>query len=282
MYVLRDLFPVNYFKSIWTPSKIWGNRHELKWWQMLIVVLFLNGLMTIPVTINYANMTNFPVTDYYPQSMHLVDQNVAENLAQLRYANGEMLVDSPQTIESDQGLVAIGASDDDVAKILASGETALVFQENQYMLVEPGAPTATVLYTKDFDLSGLDATGIQVSLSQEWLNQNRVLVVLIFSTVISAILLAMSLFLIGVAALMFYMTKGSPLTSIETFKESVNLILNAMTLPTVIAMVYGLYQFDVAMMATVQTAGLVFMLLLVMWKTRFRDGRLDEYRLLEA
>lgn len=280
--MLEAIFPVNYFKSIWTPSKIWTNRRDLKWWQMLLVLLFLNGLMIIPVTLNYANMTNFPVTDYYPESMALVDDQVATKMDQVTFSNGEMLINTPSVSEGSQGTVAFGLSNDQAKEIANNGETAIIFQENQYILIEPNAPTATVLYTKDFDLTGLDQQGIQEVLSQQWLDQNRILVVLLFSMVISLILLAMSSFLVAIAALMFYLTKGSPVTSIETFKESVNLILNAISLPTFLALVYGLYNFDVSLMASVQTVGLVAMLLLVMWKTRFQDNHLDEYKLLEA
>lgn len=282
MNVLKAIFPINYFKSIWTPSNIWFNRHDLKWWQMMLVILFLNGLMTIPVTLNYANMTEFPVTDYYPNAMALVDDQVVAEIQQVTFENGEMLIDQPAVLESAEGTTAFGLADDQVNALAASGKTAIIFQENQFILMEAGAPTATVLYTKDFDLTGLDKAGIQGSLSQQWLDQNRVLVVLIFSSVISLIFLAMNVFLVGIAALMFYMTKGSPVTSIETYKESINLILNALSLPTVLAMAYGLYNFDVSLMASLQTIGLVTMLLLVMWKTRFRDQTLDEYQLLEA
>lgn len=249
---------------------------------MLLVLLFLNGLMIIPVTLNYANMTNFPVTDYYPESMALVDNQVATKMDQVTFSNGEMLINTPSVSEGSQGTVAFGLSNDQAKEIANNGETAIIFQENQYILIEPNAPTATVLYTKDFDLTGLDQQGIQEVLSQQWLDQNRILVVLLFSMVISLILLAMSSFLVAIAALMFYLTKGSPVTSIETFKESVNLILNAISLPTFLALVYGLYNFDVSLMASVQTVGLVAMLLLVMWKTRFQDNHLDEYKLLEA
>ena len=282
MNVLKAIFPINYFKSIWTPSKIWFNRHDLKWWQMLLVILFLNGLMTVPVTLNYANMTEFPVTDYYPNAMALVDDQVVAEIQQVTFENGEMLIGQPVVSESAEGTVAFGLADDQLETLAASGKTALIFQKNQFVLMEAGASTATVLYTKDFDLTGLDQAGIQESLSQQWLDQNRVLVVLIFSSVISLIFLAMNLFLVGIAALMFYMTKGSPVTSIETYKESINLILNALSLPTFLAMAYGLYNFDVSLMASLQTIGLVTMLLLVMWKTRFRDQTLDEYQLLEA
>lgn len=282
MNVLKAIFPINYFKSIWTPSNIWFNRHDLKWWQMILVILFLNGLMTIPVTLNYANMTEFPVTDYYPNAMALVDDQVVTEIQQVTFVNGEMLIDQPVVSESAEGTVAFGLADDQLETLAASGKTALIFQENQFVLMEAGAPTATVLYTKDFDLKGLDQAGIQESLSQQWLDQNRVLVVLIFSSVISLIFLAMNLFLVAIAALMFYMTKGSPVTSIESYRESINLILNALSLPTVLAMAYGLYNFDVSLMASLQTIGLVTMLLLVMWKTRFRDQTLDEFKMLEA
>ncbi|MGH2064259.1 DUF1189 family protein [Aerococcus urinaeequi] len=282
MNVLKAIFPINYFKSIWTPSKIWFNRHDLKWWQMLLVILFLNGLMTVPVTLNYANMTEFPVTDYYPNAMAIVDDQVVAEIQQVTFENGEMLIDQTVVSESVEGTVAFGLADDQVNALAANGKTALIFQENQFVLMEAGAPMATVLYTKNFDLTGLDQAGIQESLSQQWLDQNRVLVVLIFSSVISLIFLAMNLFLVGIAALIFYMTKGSPVTSIETYKESINLILNALSLPTFLAMAYGLYNFDVSLIASLQTIGLVTMLLLVMWKTRFRDQTLDEFQLLEA
>ncbi|MGY0835866.1 DUF1189 family protein [Aerococcus urinaeequi] len=282
MNVLKAIFPINYFKSIWTPNSIWFNRHDLKWWQMILVILFLNGLMTIPVTLNYANMTEFPVTDYYPNAMALVDNQLVEDMQQVTFSEGEMLIDQQLIAETAEGTTAFGLADDQVNALTASGKTAIIFQENQFILMEAGAPTATVLYTKDFDLTGLDKDGIQASLSQQWLDQNRVLVVLIFSSVISLIFLAMNLFLVGIAALMFYMTKGSPVTSIESYKESVNLILNALSLPTLLAMAYGLYNFDVSLMASLQTIGLVTMLLLVMWKTRFRDQTLDEFKLLEA
>ena len=249
---------------------------------MLLVILFLNGLMTVPVTLNYANMTEFPVTDYYPNAMALVDDQVVAEIQQVTFENGEMLIGQPVVSESAEGTVVFWLADDQLETLAASGKTALILQENQFVLMEAWAPTATVLYTKDFDLTGLDQAGIQESLSQQWLDQNRVLVVLIFSSVISLIFLAMNLFLVGIAALMFYMTKGSPVTSIETYKESINLILNALSLPTFLAMAYGLYNFDVSLIASLQTIGLVTMLLLVMWKTRFRDQTLDEFQLLEA
>ena len=227
-------------------------------------------------------MTEFPVTDYYPNAMALVDNQLVEDMQQVTFSEGEMLIDQQLIAETAEGTTAFGLADDQVNALTASGKTAIIFQENQFILMEAGAPTATVLYTKDFDLTGLDKDGIQASLSQQWLDQNRVLVVLIFSSVISLIFLAMNLFLVGIAALMFYMTKGSPVTSIESYKESVNLILNALSLPTLLAMAYGLYNFDVSLMASLQTIGLVTMLLLVMWKTRFRDQTLDEFKLLEV
>ena len=142
----------------------------------------LNGLMTVPVTLNYANMTEFPVTDYYPNAMALVDDQVVAEIQQVTFENGEMLIRQPVVSESAEGTVAFGLADDQLEALAASGKTALIFQENQFVLMEAGAPTATVLYTKDFDLTGLDQAGIQESLSQQWLDQNRVLVVLIFSS----------------------------------------------------------------------------------------------------
>ncbi len=54
-------------------------------------------------------------------------------------------------------------------------------------------------------------------------------------------------------------------------KESVNFISNCMGLPTLIALIIGLIQFDIVVMLMIQSVGLVVMLLLAFYQTRYND-----------
>lgn len=241
---------------------------------MVLVLLFLNALLTIPVTINFAKVDSFPLEDFYPKTIQLIDQQTIEALAQADYENGEMIFSEPFIIEQDQGLVAGGLALGEIKDLPA--DTKLLFQENQFHLSEAGAPAASVLYTRDFTLAGATTTADVVDeLSRQWFNQNRILIVLIFSLMLSVFLLVMHVLVIFGSALFLYFTKNSPITTITTYKESVNLLLNVLALPTFVALIYGLFFFDIIMMITIQTVGLIIMLFIIYYKTQFNDAKLE-------
>lgn len=48
---------------------------------MIVVIIFLNALMVIPVTLNYAEMESFPLEEYYPiAASQLVDDQVLDEI----------------------------------------------------------------------------------------------------------------------------------------------------------------------------------------------------------
>ena len=53
-----------------------------------------------------------------------------------------------------------------------------------------------------------------------------------------------------------------------------NLILNLLTLPTIIAMIFSLFHFDITLMLSIQTLGLVLMLIIVYYKTKLNDNNI--------
>lgn len=266
-----DVFPINYFKSIWTPIQAFKNRHELKWWQLLIVTIFLNALLTIPVTVNYARVDTFPLEDFYPNTVQMVDEEAVDALQNAEYSNGEMFIESPFIVENAEGIIAGGLESERREEIMER-ENALIFEQNQFILIEEDAPLSTVLYTRDFSFAGVEIKEDVVDeLSRQWFNQNRILIVLFFSLMISAFLFMMTFLIIAGSAFFMYLTKKTDFTSITTYKESVNLILNLISLPTIIGMLFSLFYFDIILMVTIQYIGLVIMLFIVFYKTRFND-----------
>ncbi len=71
------------------------------------------------------------------------------------------------------------------------------------------------------------------------------------------------------------MTRKSQLSSIHTFKESANLMLNVMGIGSMVAAVVGFIHFDFILMLSVQTMITVLLLLWVFAKTKFKDKRVE-------
>lgn len=269
-----DIFPINYFKSVWTPIQAFKNRHKLNGFQLILVLVFLNGLMTIPVTLNYATLDFMPLEEFYPNAVKIIDEKAMEVIQTNRFDNGQMFIETPFHVENDYGVVA-GHGEASAGEELEDVDRYIYFEENQFLINEEGSPLTSVLYTKDFRLDDLESVEeIRHELSRQWFNQNRIFIVLFFSLMISAFMFIMTLFVVLGSAFLLYLTKKSTVTAINTYKESVNLVLNSLTLPTVVAMIMGVLHFDVTIMATIQTVGLIVMLFVIYYKTYFNDDRL--------
>lgn len=270
-----EIFPINYFKSIWTPIKTFVNRYKLSWPNMVVVLIFLNALMTIPVTINFAQMDSFPLEDLYPNAANILENEELPELTTATYQNGGMQVSDSTIHENDYGLVASGLNREKTEEI-ANAENAVLFEEDQFKIIEAGAPTTVVPYTENFSLAQADNhEDIIDVLSEQWFVQNQVFVVAFFTLIISVMQLVMLVLTVFGSALFLYFTKNSPITSITTYKESVNLLINAISLPTIIAMLFGLISFNVITMQMIQVIGLLAMLLVIYFKIQFNDDKVE-------
>lgn len=266
-----DAFPLNYFKSIWSPTKSFKNRHQLNWFQIFIVLLFVNSLLMIPVSLNYMEMDTYPVEGTLPNSFGLIDETDVLNLQEGTYENGTLDLPSSFVRTSDKGTVAGLLSDTEMEQAL-DAENALVFQKDAVIIKEGDQTVSTVPYTKDFDLSKVtNVNDAKESLSRQWFIKNRGYVVATLMFLVFSITFVSTIFLTFGSAVFLYLTKKSDYSSIKTYKESVNFISNCMGLPTLIALIIGLIQFDIVVMLMIQSVGLVVMLLLAFYQTRYND-----------
>ena len=266
-----DVFPLNYFKSIWSPTKSFKNRHQLNWFHILIVLLFVNSLLMIPVSLNYMEMDTYPVEGTLPNSFGLIDESDVLSLQEGTYENGTLDLPSSFVRTSDKGTVAGLLSDAEMEQAL-DAENALIFQKDSVIIKEGDQTVSTVPYTKDFDLSKVvNVNDVKDSLSRQWFIKNRGYVVATLLFLVFSLTFVSTIFLTFGSAVFLYLTKKSDYSSIKTYKESVNFISNCMGLPTLIALVIGLIQFDIVVMLMIQSVGLVVMLLLAFYRTRYND-----------
>ncbi|WP_035052497.1 DUF1189 domain-containing protein [Carnobacterium pleistocenium] len=266
-----DVFPLNFFKSIWSPRQIFKNRHQLNWFQIFVVLLFVNSLLMIPVALNYMKMDTFPMEDTLPDSFGLIDESVVLKLKEGKYENGTLAMSESFILISGTGTVSGMLTESEVEEVLTA-ENALIFQENEFMIKEGSQSLSTIPYTKDFDLSKVtNAAELKEALSRQWFIKNRGYTIATLMFVVFSITLVSTLFLTFGSAIFLYLTRKSQFSSISSYKESVNLLTNCIGLPSLIALVIGLIQFDIVIMLMIQSVGLVVMLLFVFYQTRFND-----------
>lgn len=269
-----DSFPLNYFRSIWTPKRAFKNRKQLTIIQTIIVILFLNGLMMIPVTLHYARMDSFPIEGTFPNVFRLIDESLISEMHEATFLEGEMILDTGFYEVSDSGVVGANVSQKDLEGVLSSEEHALFFQENEFILKE-GEEISKVRYTENFSLEGISSVEeVKMELSQQWFIQNQIYIMATFSFLVSMLMLVSTVLIVLGSALFIYLTKKNAASSIETYKESINLILLALGLPTLASMLIGLVIFDIGTMIMIQSFGLVFMILAVFCTTRFSDKKI--------
>ena len=267
-----DAFPLNYFKSIWSPRLSFKNRHQLNWFKIFVVLLFVNSLLMIPVSLNYMKMDTFPVEGTLPNSFGLIDESVVLKLQEGKYKNGTLDLPTSFVFSSEKGTVSGGLTEKEMEESLAA-ENALIFQENEFIIKEGSQTLSTIPYTKDFDLSkATNVDELKESLSRQWFIKNKGYVVATLMFLVFSITLLSTIFLTFGSAVFLYLTRKSQFSSIKTYKESVNFITNCMGLPSLIALLIGLIQFDIIIMLMIQSVGLVIMLLFAFYQTKFNDG----------
>ena len=266
-----DVFPLNYFKSIWSPKQIFKNRHQLNWFQIFVVLLFVNSLLMIPVALNYVKMDTFPVEDTLPGSFGLIDEAVVLKLQAGNYENGTLKLPESFVLSTENGMVSGLLTESETDEAL-SADNALLFQETEFVIKEGDQSLETIPYTKDFNLSKVTTVAeLKEALSRQWFIKNKAYTVATLMSLVFSITLVSTLFLTFGSAIFLYLTKKSKFSSINSYKESVNLLTNCIGLPSFVALLLGLIQFDIIIMLMIQSVGLVMMLLIVFYQTRFND-----------
>ena len=266
-----DVFPLTYFKNIWTPRMIFKKRHELNWFQLILVLFFLTSILMVPVSLNFLKMETYPIEESYPETLALIDESVVAAFQAAISEDGALVTDPGSQVVKEKGVMSITNSDS-VIKENLKAENALIFSDNDLYLKNKGVPVSNVRYTKDFNPSQLNSVkDMKEAVSRQWFFQNRLYVIGSLLLLVFSILFVSTILIVLGSAVFLYLTKKNSFSSIKTYKESVNLILNALGIPTLLALISSFIQFDIVVMLTIQSIGLALMILMVFYITRFND-----------
>lgn len=258
-------FPMNYFANTLTPTKMFTGRKNLSIWQMFVVFIFLFFLMMNPVVLKGGISLQVNLEDALPGSLEALNQADMSAIHELNIQDS-----LSKDVTSGQKSEHVYVSTTQVPK--GRYHNALVFQNKTMQVFGNDGQNVTLHYTSGWNLNQYKNTGqLDKFLNQAWQEQTagyrRVMGILLNGFVLFLNLIM----LVFIASLFLWMTKKSHISSIETYKESVNLTLNALFLGTLVAVIFSFFSFNVMTMVAIQSFGLILAYLLIFLKTKLND-----------
>lgn len=95
------------------------------------------------------------------------------------------------------------------------------------------------------------------TINQLYTTQKGTSLVWTFTFVIYLFILAAFLFIVFIYAYLLYLLKDFTMSSILTYREAVNFILNLLGIPTILSLIYGFIRFNVVNMLAIQIISLI-------------------------
>lgn len=270
-------FPVRYFRSAFTPRAMFLGRMALKWWQMVIVFIFLSALSLIPVSLFYAQQQRFNYDAFMPNANRLLARPELKQAAKkFTFKAGQLQVSGQRVIyQRKHALIGLNLT----ARQLKQVDHALNLKKTGFVLQERQTAFPAE-YIKDTGIN--PQTQITAFLKASWFCSNRGALMVLMVTTVGLIVLGANLLLILGAAFILSLMRRNSQTSIRSFKEALNMTLNASLYGAILAAIVGCIRFDFSLMSTLFSAALVINILLIYWRTRFSDQFIKQLKESEA
>ena len=268
---MNEKFPASYFAAWASPKKMFANRKQLKLWQMLFVVVFLFMLMLIPVPLYYQHQQKVDLNAYMPVVKQMLsNQQLDRIVKKTDFSNDQYHFQKSQVIKQKKGqLIGISLTKKQVNKAKA----AVVLCDKYFYFREQG-----ITY-KLYYASTLTPTSgkWQEQLIKTWYLRNKAQIAFSMMVLVGSLFLMTDLLILGVGSFFLWLGKHSPAITIDSFKESLNVMLNILGPASFIAFALGTLHFDMALMLMIQSLAVVILFLVVYAKTHFNDYYLAEH-----
>ncbi|MGY3765433.1 hypothetical protein ACWOAH_02615 [Vagococcus vulneris] len=261
-------FPISYVASCFSPKKMFTGRKRLSVGQMFVVIIFLIFLLMNPVALNARNLPFLNLADVTPHLMADLATNKANAAAvqQLNIENNQ-LEKAPVGQLGPQ--IYAELSDKDADKVA----TGIIFNRDNFVIKDQNGITFSLAYTQNMSFSRIENSKELIdTINTSWNEQTTGYRIISTTLLIGGLLIVSTLILVFGASFFIWLTRKNQFSTISTYQESLNLILNALFIPTLIALVSGLFMYDLSLMLTIQSLGLAVVIMLVFVKTKFNDG----------
>lgn len=265
-------FPLSYFENIYLPKKIFAFRKELSWWKIIFIFIFLNALVLIPSTIDYATLENYDYELFVKDGLKSIDQDTIYAVKEGKLVRNQY-VGEPVTVEKDNHFVAVLPDEKSEEDYLMSKKDGLVVTKERWILhYKTGENIMMSIKGDGILLSQYNTVDkLKTFINSQWFASNQFSVVVMLIMVSALIIYVGSILLIFVGGLLVSLTKKAKIFDIASYKESVSLLVNCYGLPTLLALLVSLKVDSPITIMNIQVFGTILMMTLVFYKTHFQD-----------
>ncbi|MEW4354763.1 DUF1189 domain-containing protein [Streptococcus pneumoniae] len=266
-------YPFSYFAAIWGVKRPFAYRKSLSWFQLMFTSVFLIALLLIPVSVQQADRTSYPLSTFIEPVFEPLTDEVMQDFSQHAQISNHQLsyTGTLATHRSPLGDVLIGQD-----QTKPQQKLTLAFEPNRLVISQAGEELANLAYQAIDNEALKSKERLMEAINQDWFQQNR-LAISLFLIGLSGALLTLNFFIVAIGATFFlYLTKKSRLFSFRTVKECYHFILNCLGMPTMIALILGLLGQPMTTMITCQNILFVLYLVILFYKTHFRDDATEQ------
>lgn len=266
-------FPFNYLYHMLSPRKMFAGRKAYSWWQVIILVLFLNALILMPVSFHYATMPSYQMERIVDHGLVAVTEDTYKALQQGEIKDGHYSGVS-HLIETDTAAIAILPSQTTQSALKASKKNVIILDHTSLQFFYASGKQQEIVLTGNQDLTTLSTSEeVRNFIDQQWYANNRAQVFAFLMIVYTTLLYLGTFLILFAGAATLRLARKAGIFSLKTFKECLGLLLNCLGYPSVLAFTLGclgLVQNPVLIM-NVQVLGTLLVLMLVLYRTGFRD-----------
>lgn len=243
----------SYFVSIWSPKQVSEEVNALNWWQMILVFIFINALLIIPVSLYFSQQGTKSLQSYAPQVLQEFDETVLHAFQDTKRTEQPSVVyeDANYTYgyNLDETMNNSLSFHNDTIKMNVSGDifTIQMELEEQNQLLKENS----------------SASALSEKLSSTWFKQNKAMISFTQTMFMSIIIYISTTVLVALGTLAVWFARTMLSDNIKTIKNACNFVLNSLGLSTLVAMIISFFYFDVATMLALQSAGFLMMFFLV-------------------
>lgn len=273
------MFPLSYFRTMFSPVRVFSQRDGLAYWQQGLVVLFLSALMLSPISLAVWALDGADLGDYLPDIYQVMPVEAVTYLNALDYDPEDQILAIPrEAIVTDPDFWLGFTPDSQAALEMGTVDRpSILFSPSSVYLAEVDRPVVRQDYLPDSKLHQVESLDqLKAELSRQWFFSNQAAIRLL--TMIQMTVLVLASLLILCLGSMFFLTLMGQRegVDIEGLKEAFTLTLNAFGLPSLLAMLVGFYTHNIPMMLALQSLLYILMLVVSYWRTHFSDAYLAD------
>ncbi|MGL4953384.1 MAG: hypothetical protein ACRC5Q_06265 [Culicoidibacterales bacterium] len=270
-------FPTNYFVSFVQPAKIYEWRQQYSWPKLIILLLFTIAFTFLPVSLIFLNMTSFNLEMFIPNTIELISPATQEQLEACTFTDATLQCPTTEIV-TDKGIVAINPTQmytitgsDNSIQVEQAANTILFLTE-ELILTDENGVGFRIQYPEGLERLAVTTTDeVKAGIGELWYSQYRpVAVPILMFAVIAMLFMTVGIYL-GFVALILYMMKFSRMVEIDSFKEALAMVIIATGLPTMLGVGIALFTQDIAVLLTVQSFGMIILLLIAYFMTHFKS-----------